>query len=60
MTKQDPNKLCESCKEFDFAMNRSGGVSFDMLVQCDCDENVKKTDKKPYVYKLDDECESCQ
>ena len=60
MTKYDPNKLCESCKEFDYKINRSGEVSFDILVQCYCDENVKKPEKKPYICKLDDECESCQ
>lgn len=38
MTKQDPDKLCESCKEFDYIMNRKDGISFDMYVVCEHDE----------------------
>lgn len=35
MTKQDPDKLCKACEEFDYAMNRRDGASLDVLVLCD-------------------------
>ncbi len=38
MTKQNPDILCHSCKEFDYAMNRQNGVSLDIWVVCECDE----------------------
>jgi hypothetical protein len=38
MTKQNPDKLCGECKEFDYLLNRSGGISFDMFVVCEHDE----------------------
>ena len=40
MTKQNPEILCQSCAEFDYAMNRQGGTSCDMNVRCDCGEAV--------------------
>lgn len=46
MTKKDPDKLCKSCWEFDYAMNRNDGVSFDMYVRCDHDEEVYEVKEK--------------
>lgn len=37
MTKYDPNILCLGCIDFDHTMNRSGGVSHDVWVVCECD-----------------------
>lgn len=39
MTKEDPDKLCPSCANFDYKMNREGGSSSDVFVQCDHDLN---------------------
>lgn len=59
MTKTNPEILCPACKKFDYDMNRSGGVSMDVFVVCDCDENAQ-TELKPYICSLNDECEACQ
>lgn len=37
MTKYDPDILCPGCRDFDYAMNRQGGVSHDVFVVCECD-----------------------
>lgn len=54
MTKQDPDKLCKDCAEFDYMMNRQGGVSSDVLVVCDhndrdFDERIKDAKPKPLI-----------
>jgi cupin superfamily acireductone dioxygenase involved in methionine salvage len=46
MTKENPDKLCASCKEFDFIMNRKDGVCSDILVICDHEEDKKEEIKK--------------
>ncbi len=37
MIKSNPDILCPSCLQFDYDMNRKGGVSLDVLVVCNCD-----------------------
>jgi hypothetical protein len=39
MTKNFPDKLCIHCEEFDYCMNRKGGVSRDVFVVCECDRD---------------------
>ncbi len=43
MTKQNPDILCKSCEEFDYVMNRKDGVSSDVFVVCECDEEKDDT-----------------
>ena len=47
MTKKNPDHLCKSCSEFDYAMNRRDGVSMDMLVVCDHDEDPLSDNCEP-------------
>lgn len=37
MTKYNPDILCPGCRDFDYVMNRKGGVSHDVWVVCECD-----------------------
>lgn len=54
MTKQHPDRLCRTCYEFDYNMNRKDGVSADMLVVCDHDEPVKEFFCITCFYNFDD------
>ena len=47
MTKKHPERLCKECENFDYVMNRKDGISFDVLVVCDHDEDVNEC-KKDY------------
>lgn len=42
MTKHDPYKLCPECQDFDYNMNRKGGVSSDVLVVCNHEDETTR------------------
>jgi Zn ribbon nucleic-acid-binding protein len=50
MTKQNPGILCKACSEFDYNMNRKDGISFDVYVRCEHEDDnnveIKKQGKK--------------
>lgn len=57
MTKYERDILCPSCRDFDYAMNRQGGVSHDVFVVCECDWRPLDPDKVLREEKL---CENIQ
>jgi hypothetical protein len=60
MTKNKPYILCPECNKFDYVMNRSGMVSFDVYVSCECDYEYPECPKchKP-IYLDDGSCNKC-
>lgn len=53
MTKQNPDKLCPSCQQFDYIMNRKDGSSCDIFVVCECEEKNLNDRAKNFIKEYD-------